>query len=356
MGWIGVDLFFVLSGYLVSGLLFREYQKYGKLNVKRFLIRRGFKIYPLFYITALPYVVVKLIEGKFSTVHLMGDLVFLQNYVSNWAYLYPAGWSLAVEEHFYLGIAFILFFACKSSKFKVSTEAKHNWLDMVVRVILLVLIACLALRVLSNYYLLPHYNVKNFSLTHLRIDSLLAGVLLSYFYTFKLGKLKSLYLNNRKLLLVFSLLCLSWTPFINALPSLFAKTMGFTLLYLSFSIILLAFIMEGRINRRLDQVFTRKGVDYISKIGFSSYSIYIIHTLINVLIYKAQTTYGLYYQPYLYFFITSTLSIGCGFFLTKYIEKYFLNVRNKYFPSKVARITFIKREKLQPSISVAKSE
>jgi peptidoglycan/LPS O-acetylase OafA/YrhL len=54
MGWIGVDLFFVLSGFLVSGLLFKEYIKFGNIRPKLFLIRRGFKIYPiyfLFYIT-----------------------------------------------------------------------------------------------------------------------------------------------------------------------------------------------------------------------------------------------------------------------------------------------------------------
>jgi len=45
MGWIGVDLFFVLSGFLISGLLFKEFQKFGAINPKLFLIRRGFKIY-----------------------------------------------------------------------------------------------------------------------------------------------------------------------------------------------------------------------------------------------------------------------------------------------------------------------
>jgi len=48
-GWIGVDLFFVLSGFLISGLLFREHQKTGRLDVVHFLIRRGFKIYPVFW-------------------------------------------------------------------------------------------------------------------------------------------------------------------------------------------------------------------------------------------------------------------------------------------------------------------
>jgi len=43
-GWIGVDLFFVLSGFLVSGLLFQEHLKTGEMSPARFLIRRGFKI------------------------------------------------------------------------------------------------------------------------------------------------------------------------------------------------------------------------------------------------------------------------------------------------------------------------
>ena len=50
IGWAGVDLFFVLSGFLVSSLLFVEAKKSGSVNAKKFLIRRGFKIYPLFYL------------------------------------------------------------------------------------------------------------------------------------------------------------------------------------------------------------------------------------------------------------------------------------------------------------------
>ena len=46
IGWIGVDLFFVLSGFLVSGVLFKEYSETGRLRVGLFLIGRGMKIYP----------------------------------------------------------------------------------------------------------------------------------------------------------------------------------------------------------------------------------------------------------------------------------------------------------------------
>ena len=53
VGWIGVDLFFGLSGFLVSGLLFTEYRRHGRVEAGRFLVRRGFKIYPAFWMLLL---------------------------------------------------------------------------------------------------------------------------------------------------------------------------------------------------------------------------------------------------------------------------------------------------------------
>lgn len=52
-GWAGVDLFFVLSGFLISGLLFSEYKRKRSIDLARFIIRRGFKIYPSFYLMLL---------------------------------------------------------------------------------------------------------------------------------------------------------------------------------------------------------------------------------------------------------------------------------------------------------------
>src|SRR5579871_4107611 len=49
-GWAGVDLFFVLSGFLISGLLFSEYQRTGQIRFRRFALRRAFKLYPAFYV------------------------------------------------------------------------------------------------------------------------------------------------------------------------------------------------------------------------------------------------------------------------------------------------------------------
>ena len=46
VGWIGVDLFFVLSGFLISGLLFSEYKRNGQSDIQRFILRRG-RVLPL---------------------------------------------------------------------------------------------------------------------------------------------------------------------------------------------------------------------------------------------------------------------------------------------------------------------
>ena len=48
-GYFGVDLFFVLSGFLVSGLLFKEFKKHERISISRFYLRRGLRIYPPFF-------------------------------------------------------------------------------------------------------------------------------------------------------------------------------------------------------------------------------------------------------------------------------------------------------------------
>lgn len=333
MGWIGVDLFFVLSGFLVSGLIFKEYQKYGSVDVKRFLIRRGFKIYPMFYLTALPYLaLIYLKDGSIDYLALLGDLTFFQNYVSEWAYLYSAGWSLAVEEHFYFGLAFALHFFHSTSTFKQSTQSR-KWFDYVVRTIVYIFVICFLLRVLSNY-IYPDMFAKNFSMTHLRIDSLMSGVLLSYLYYFKKEKLQQFYFKNRKMLFLIAFLGLVWTPFFNPIPSFFVKTFGFTFLYISFSIILLSFLYEKRINEYLDRYFSRRVVNAMSEIGLASYSIYVIHLLVNKLMPYFYTVIGIEIHNIFNVFIFNTISVLLGIILTKYVENYFLKKRNQYFPSR----------------------
>jgi peptidoglycan/LPS O-acetylase OafA/YrhL len=334
MGWIGVDLFFVLSGFLVSGLLFKEYQKFGDIQPKRFLIRRGFKIYPVYYLFYILYLIPILLDGKFFLRGLLADLTFTQNYLLGWGYAYAASWSLAVEEHFYFGLSLSLWLALKYKKITLKKEdGVNNKISSLEITILAIMAVCLALRFISNT-VFPGQYARNATMTHLRIDSLLTGVLIAYLYYFRLNYISGLFKKYRYLLLAIACAGVSWTPFLEPEFSFFVKTTGFTLLYISFGILLLYFILEPQINRYLNRIFSAAVVNVVSKIGYCSYSIYIIHTLVNMVAKRVIAIYHLYNNPYLNFCITSILSIAIGMFMTHRIETYFLRLRNKYYPAR----------------------
>jgi peptidoglycan/LPS O-acetylase OafA/YrhL len=109
VGWCGVDLFFVLSGYLISGLLYREFDRTGGIDVTRFWLRRGLKIWPSYF--AIFGAAVILFVGhaawsgdaaqvRKSLANAAVNCAFIQNYMPEREW--PHSWSLAVEEQFYL--------------------------------------------------------------------------------------------------------------------------------------------------------------------------------------------------------------------------------------------------------------
>jgi len=326
MGWIGVDLFFVLSGFLVSSLLFKEYIKFGNIKPKLFLIRRGFKIYPIYYIFYLPYLTIILYQGKFNFLGFMTDMTFTQNYLWGWGYAFPASWSLAVEEHFYFGLSFFLWLLLRFKPNFIHTRR-------FVIVIICILILCFIQRLVANTFFSTHSS-RLFTLTQFRIDSLLCGVLISFFFHFKHDQLKFYFEKNRIILLTISIFALSWTPFIDPIPSFFVKTTGFSLLYISFGILLLSFLLIDNMVVRLNNVFTKPMVDLISKIGFSSYSIYIIHTLILFISPRFLSKLHIIQNKYSLFFVEVTVSIIAGMVMTYTVEKYFLKMRDNFFPSR----------------------
>ncbi|WP_396157176.1 acyltransferase family protein [Flavobacterium sp.] len=326
MGWIGVDLFFVLSGFLVSGLLFKEYLKFGSINAKLFLIRRGFKIYPIFYLTYILYSIPRIYLHKFDLEKAFYELTFVQNYALGWGYAYAASWSLAVEEHFYFGLAFFLWliFNKKIMRFEISSHKISVFEKSLIGIFVFVFL----FRIFSNWQY-PDENVRNMTMSHLRMDSLLFGVLISFWYHFKKEGLINFYIRHKTKLLSLSFLLVLFTPFIEPAVSVFVRTIGFTMLYISFGIVLIHFLVDSHINNQLNRLFSKKGVNFISKIGFCSYSIYIIHSLVTNFIGFLPFT-----NKYLLFIIVFLISIILGFFMTYVVEKFFLNYRNKYYPSR----------------------
>ena len=191
---------------------------------------------------------------------------------------------------------------------------------------------CLAFRVLTNL-MFPLLWPNNFTMTHLKVDSLLAGVFVSYLYYFRIHFLKKIFIKYKPLLYVAAFLGVMWTPFLDPMTSFFAGTIGLTLLLISFGIILIFFLLSVNINQKLNFMFSRSIADIISKIGFCSYSIYIIHTFFNMAVGKIELSYHLDPGIYFNFIFTSALSILTGMFMTYRIENYFLKIRDRYYPN-----------------------
>ncbi|WP_254507318.1 acyltransferase family protein [Anatilimnocola floriformis] len=122
-GDLGVQLFFVISGFLITTLLLRERRKCGDVDLTKFYIRRSLRIFPLYYVVLLLYLALVLVMGqlrpeKFAATRdlFLSNLPAFVTYTSDWfvlpyADLYRArgvgvvfvlSWSLAVEEQFYL--------------------------------------------------------------------------------------------------------------------------------------------------------------------------------------------------------------------------------------------------------------
>ena len=123
---------------------------------------------------------------------------------------------------------------------------------------------------------------------------------------------------------------LTFTPFIESIHSFFVKTVGFTMIYLSFGIILIHFISSKEINNQINSLFSKRVVNSVSKIGYCSYSIYIIHSFVIKWVNFLNIDNKL-----ISFILAFVLSVAVGIFMTDKIEVYFLNYRNKYFPSRI---------------------
>lgn len=97
-GWTGVDLFFVLSGVLIGTQLWRELVRTGDIRVGRFLLRRGLRIWPLYYSFVALIAVEVVLFGRDGS-GLWADAAYLSDY---FRHRIGGGWSLSIEEQFYI--------------------------------------------------------------------------------------------------------------------------------------------------------------------------------------------------------------------------------------------------------------
>jgi len=184
-GWTGVDLFFVLSGFLISSQLFLQISQEQKISFKIFFLKRFFRIVPAFLATVGLYFCMPFFREKEALPPLWKFLTFTQNLGLNLKDFgtFSHAWSLCVEEHFYLLLPVILIFLQFSKLFKHA-----YW------ILLSLFLFGFVIRFYSfNYLYLPKIDGEYpwlywykylYYPTYNRLDGLLAGVAIAAIYRF----------------------------------------------------------------------------------------------------------------------------------------------------------------------------
>ncbi len=122
-GGFGVDIFFLISGFLITLLLLKEREAFGKIDIPKFYIRRALRIWPLYYLTiAVAPLLISWLD-KTGQPNYLANILFYNNFdtASTHFWIYPLAhmWSLCVEEHFYLFWPFVIAFVPVKKLFNV---------------------------------------------------------------------------------------------------------------------------------------------------------------------------------------------------------------------------------------------
>jgi peptidoglycan/LPS O-acetylase OafA/YrhL len=157
-GGVGVDLFFVLSGWLIGNQLFKELSRNKSIDLKRFWLRRWLRTLPAYY-AILCFSIAYLYVSKDNFEFPFSYFIFIQNYQFPLTF-FTISWSLCVEEQFYLFIA----------PFLLLSKNLHKHLKLILILTLLILPS-----IFRNFDLYGHIDE-----THVAWDCCIMGVLLAF--------------------------------------------------------------------------------------------------------------------------------------------------------------------------------
>jgi peptidoglycan/LPS O-acetylase OafA/YrhL len=322
-GWLGVDLFFVLSGFLITDILLKSF---GSPNyLRNFYARRVLRIFPVYYLSLILFLVVlPLIPSlHVSLTYYTDNQLWLWTYLQNWLYIFkPTSssdvlhhlWSLAVEEQFYLlwPIAIILL---KKPKY------------------LLVLISMILLAVIATRFIIWTYAIKDFSYYNLytfsRIDGICIGCMIAL-----LQKINVNILKNTTWIIVLGL------SGINFLFYFFNKDYQFSFPYLAivgyttFAVIF-GLLVHETVSKETKIINFIFGLSPLRFFGRISYGLYVYHWPIYFFLNPylknwAAGKLNIIKPEIASSIITFTIAIILSVLSQKYFESIFIRLKKKF--------------------------
>jgi peptidoglycan/LPS O-acetylase OafA/YrhL len=303
-GRLGVSMFFVISGFLITILLAHEQSTTHSIDLKGFYIRRAFRIFPGFY----AYWLVALVLTLFGYIHvtraeLISAAIYVWNYVPHSVDTWFLGhtWSLSIEEQFYLIWPVIL---------KWAGPKRGKWIA------LLIVISSPFIRV-GSYYLFPSTRPRIGMMLQGRADSLMIGALLAL-VSLNQEEFNILKRVTRSYLIPIASLCFIGVDSLltQKFKGAYSLSVGFSLQNLVIVLLIahVVFYDKTALGRILNN-------PVIAHVGIISYSLYLWQQLF--LTPKNTTLTGMFPLNLVFAFLTAELSYYC-------LEKPFLRWRKRF--------------------------
>lgn len=323
-GLWGVEIFFVLSGFLIGGILYKKFihVSFGWNEMVGFLKRRWFRTLPNYYLVLVLNVIISIGIG-YETRELWKYFFFLQNFNSKMLAFFPESWSLSVEEFTYLFLAIGLFVF---GLLRTNDKSKKFF-----KIVFFIWVVSLFLKVFYHFNLskadMNYWNLNLKSVVIYRIDAILFGVLMYWIsekFKEQWQKLKYNCLFIGIGLSFFIFAGISFFKIYIAAYPFFWNVFYLPLNTLAFALFLPFLSQLVSVNFSL----FKKIIVFISKI---SYSIYLLHycIVLQLLKFYIDTSNFSLFQLHLftmfYLFVTFLLS----FLLYKYFEKPIMDLRDK---------------------------
>lgn len=320
-GNIGVNFFFVLSGFLITYLLLKEKSSNRNINIINFLFRRILRIWPLYFFCVFfgfiifPYIKLLFGEVPQESAHLINYLTFTNNFdiIQNGlpdSSVLGVLWSIAIEEQFYFFWPFVVyFFSVEKLIYPLITLLIYNLMFISQNT--------------SNYLILEHHSLSCMG------DLVIGGI--GAWLLFNSRKTTVFFENLSK----WGIICV-YLIFIS-LFFLRDELRNLTSFYVQFdrfilSILIIFIILEQTLS--INSFYKMKNFIFFSKLGKYTYSMYSLH-FIAILILIKLMSYTLPDNSGLRVFIIEpigSLGLTILFSIISYnlLEKPFLKLKNKF--------------------------
>jgi peptidoglycan/LPS O-acetylase OafA/YrhL len=332
MGWAGVDLFFVLSGFLITGILLEAKGK-SKHYFRSFYLRRVLRIFPLYYAyLAAFFIVLPLVADRFLGPGQLAQFADLER-IQLWLWLYASNlwtfsegvhtglatshfWSLAIEEQFYLVWPLVVFLLSRGALRR--TCVVLIGLAFVIRVALEI----------TNFE--PH---SIYTFTPSRMDTLLSGALLAIAVRSPIDPARLTRI-ARWTLITLAPVCFAilWLGGGNAVDHVAIYTVGYSLLCACFTSMLVLGVLGPQQSRYKRFLRSR----WLHFLGTYSYGLYVIHVLVRAVLVRVvgmPIPIGGTQLPWQlgFFLLCTAVTIVLALLSWNLMEKRFLALK-RYFP------------------------